>query len=287
MFAGPARAQNVLWVANNGSDANICTQTAPCATFQGAIDKGSVAQINCLTSGSYGTAHITASITIDCGTGNVGNIVGVTAITINATSAVKVVLRHLSLNGLDNVFNGILTEGDIVGSLTIEDCTLQRYTGAAIVFQPSSGRGLLQVTNSQVINSSFGITIGPAGGQIASVILNRVEISGNTNNGLTFIDTGIVAGTIRDSVVASNGGDGVHSSSGQVFFTVESSSIIANLTNGINAPTAGSNINVTGSTISGNLRGINAAAGSVVSFGNNTLNGNATDGAFTSTTTLK
>src|ERR1700704_6251187 len=74
MSASPVRAQNVLWVSATGSDAPVCSQAAPCLTFQGAINKGSVAQINCLTSGNYGPFTVTASITIDCGTGNIGTI---------------------------------------------------------------------------------------------------------------------------------------------------------------------------------------------------------------------
>src|ERR1700733_1295288 len=83
--ASPVRAQNVLWVGANGSDSNACGQTTPRATFQGAYRKGSVSQINCLCSGNYGNIPLTASITIDCGTGNVGNIVSssVSGITIN------------------------------------------------------------------------------------------------------------------------------------------------------------------------------------------------------------
>ena len=100
--ASPSRAQNVLWVFSAGNDANPCTQVNPCATFQGAISKGSVSQINCLNSGNYGAFTITASITVDCGTGNVGNVaVGAgNAITISAASAATIVIRHLSLNGL-------------------------------------------------------------------------------------------------------------------------------------------------------------------------------------------
>jgi hypothetical protein len=52
-------------------------------------------------------------------------------------------------------------------------------------------------------------------------------------------------------------------------------------------PTAGSNINVTASTISSNLTGVLASAGNIVSFGNNTLNGDATDGNFTSPKPLR
>ena len=68
MSATPVRAQ--LWVSPTGSDSNACTEISPCLTFQGAVNKGSVSQINCLSSGSYGTVSITTSLTIDCGTGN-------------------------------------------------------------------------------------------------------------------------------------------------------------------------------------------------------------------------
>jgi hypothetical protein len=285
----PARAQNVLWVSPGGNDGNVCSQLAPCLTFQGAINKGSVSQINCLASGNYGVITITSSITIDCGSGNVGNIAATTtrSITINAASTVNVVLRHLSLNGFGTAFNGIITTGSFAGSLTIEDCAFQGYAGAAIGFQPNNGRGLLQVSNTQLANNGFAISANPMNNQIASVILNRVVISGSGVNGITLEGAGTVVGTMRDSVVASSATEGIVASASQVFFTIESSSIIANLANGIHATTAGSNLNVTGSTISGNIRGVNATAGSIVSFGNNTLNGNATDGAFTSTTTLK
>src|SRR6202158_833209 len=86
--ASPARAQSVLWVSATGSDAAVCSQASPCATFQGAISKGSVSQINCLTSGNYGPFTVTASIIIDCGAGNIGNVVvsSGTAITLNTSS---------------------------------------------------------------------------------------------------------------------------------------------------------------------------------------------------------
>jgi hypothetical protein len=285
MSATPVRAQ--LWVSPTGSDSNACTEISPCLTFQGAVNKGSVSQINCLSSGSYGTVSITTSLTIDCGTGNVGNIISPSnAITISG-AGVMVVLRHLSVNGLGSAQNGIITSGSFNGSVIIEDCTVQRYTGAGIGLVPNTGRGLLQISNSQVINNSFGITVAPSNGQIASVALNRVEVSANANDGLSLIGGGIVAGTMRDSLVASNNADGIQTSATQVFFTIEESSIIANLANGIHAGSALSNLNVTASTISGNGTGITATQGSIVSFGNNTLNGNASNGSFTSTVALQ
>src|SRR6195256_1224357 len=93
--ATPVQAQNVLWVSATGSDAAVCSQAAPCLTFQGAIDKGNVSQINCLTSGDYGPFTVTASITVDCGTGNIGEIFITTnsGITITTGAAATVVLR--------------------------------------------------------------------------------------------------------------------------------------------------------------------------------------------------
>jgi hypothetical protein len=292
-FAGaatPALAQATrTWVSGVGDDANPCSRTAPCKTFAGAIATKTAAggEIDCLDPGEFGAVTITQSITIDCNS-NVGTIASAsTAITINASTAVTVVLRHLNLNGLGTAPNGITTVGFPSGSVTVENCTVQGYTGAGIGFTPSSGRGLLQVSNSQVINNGFGISVAPASGQIASVTLNGVEVAGNGNNGVSLAGPGVVAGTMRDSLVASNAVDGVQSTASQVFFTVEESSIIANLSSGIHTTSAGSNLNVTASTVSANGTGIKATSGSIVSFGNNTLNGNGSDGAFTSTASLK
>jgi hypothetical protein len=78
--ASPVLAQNVLFVSPLGNDANACSETAPCVSFQRACsqlayNRGSVSQINCLGAEFYGPITITGSLTIDCATGNVENIV--------------------------------------------------------------------------------------------------------------------------------------------------------------------------------------------------------------------
>jgi hypothetical protein len=284
--ASPARAQNALWVSPTGNDINACTPSAPCATFQGAINKGSVSQINCLASGNYGQASITASITIDCGTGNMGNIVqNANAITISAGAA-TVILRHLSLNGLGGAA-GIQTTS-FSGTLIIEDCMIHGYhNGPGIFFAPTGGRGLLQVSNSQIFDNSDGIVVQPSSGQIASVTLNGVELIANLGIGLNFNGAGVVAGTMRNSVAGENGTSGVVANAGQVFFTVEESSIVDNLTAGIVTKSPGSIVNVASSTIGGNGTGVGAISGSIISFGDNHMSTNATNGNFTSTTPLQ
>jgi hypothetical protein len=285
--ASPVWAQSVLWVASNGSDANACSQTSPCLTFQGAINKGGVAQVRCLTSGNYGAVTLTGSITIDCGTGNVGTVSitgsGNGAITTNITSAATIVLRHLSLNGNNSASFGIASFTS--GTLVIEDCTIQGFTNVGISSDPSA-RGLLQVSDSRIFNNGVGIHVTPFTNQIASVTLNRVELTGNLTDGLV-LEGGVVAGTMRDSVVAGNGQVGVLADASQVFFTVEESSIVANLTAGIKTNSAGTVLNVGASTIGGNGTGVLPTAGSLISFGNNQMSANGTDGNFTSTTALR
>jgi hypothetical protein len=291
--ASPALAQNVLWVSATGGG-TACSTAAPCATFQVAINQGAT-EIHCLNSGNYGPVTISASIIIDCGTGNVGIISNGASngVTINGGSLV--VLRHLSVNGNGSAGGiGIFTGAGYSGTLVIEDCTIQGFANTAgIEFTPSAGRGLLKVSNSQILSNSFGIIITPSGGQIASATLSRVELSGNANSGLVLGplmaggNNGVVAGVIRDSIVEANGASGIVATANQVFFTVEASTVVANLQFGIVSNSAGTNVNVTASTISSNLMGVQPTAGSIVSFANNTLNGNTTDGNFTSTKPLR
>jgi len=290
LFAvSPARAQSALWVAANGSDANSCTQTSPCATFQHAINIGA-SQINCLTSGNYGPVTIPASIVIDCGTGNIGTVsvtgAGTIAIATNTSSAAAIVLRHLSLNGNNSATFGIDANQFASGTLVVEDCTIQGFVGSGIAFEPFAGRGLLQVSDFRSFNNGVGINVDPGSNQIASVTLNRVELTGNSSNGLVLAG-GVVAGTMRDSVVGGNGQVGVLAESTQVFFTVEESSIVANLTAGIQTDSAGTVVNVGASTIGGNGTGVLPSSGSLISFGDNHMSANGTDGNFTSTKALR
>jgi len=160
-------------------------------------------------------------------------------------------------------------------------------SGYGILFSPISGRGLLQVSNSQVFGNAFGIVVSPSTNQIASVTLNRVESVGNKGEGVSLEGNGVVAGTMRDSVVGENGSSGVLAQAGQVFFTIEESSIVDNLSNGIQTNSANAIVNVGASTIGGNGTGVLASSGSIISFGDNHMSTNANNGNFTSTTALR
>jgi hypothetical protein len=299
--AGPAQAQSILWVAPNGSDANVCSQVSPCATFSGTISKGGVAQINCLGSGNYGslngttTVSISGSIIIDCGEGNVGEMTtggGSAAINIVTAGAANITLRHLSLNGNNSPSTiGISAAGFNSGTLIVEDCMISGFAGSGvgIEFGPTGARGTLQVSRSLIANNGFGVFVIPlAGSGVASVVLNGVELVGNAGDGLV-LQGAVVAGTLRNSLVAANGNIGVAAFSNQVFFDISGSSIIDNLSNGIfmDSPGSGSAVTVGGSAIAGNGTGVQSTAGALVSFGNNQLSANGSNGAFTGTIAQK
>jgi hypothetical protein len=285
--ASPVRAQATLWVATFGNDGAACSQASPCLTFQGAVNKGNASQINCLNSGDYGAVTITASITIDCGTGNVGIIQLATgnagngnAITISTPAAATIVLRHLSLNGYHNGFFGINTSSFSSGTLVVDECTIQGFT-QGILFTPQAGRGLLQVSDSQILDNTVGIAVSPNHGQIASVALSQVAVVTNSFAGLELNGAGTIAGTMRDSI-AGEGAYGVTTdASTQSFFTIENSSVIANTTAGILTQSAGAVLNVGASTFGANAVGVQANAGSIISFGNNQFSANTADGTFT------
>src|SRR5882757_6750105 len=91
LSATPASALNGrTWVSGLGNDANPCTRTQPCLTFQAAHDKTAAGgEIDVLDPGGYGTVTITKSISIvneGVGVAGIRTVAGATAITINAGS---------------------------------------------------------------------------------------------------------------------------------------------------------------------------------------------------------
>jgi hypothetical protein len=285
------------FVSATGSDANACTQAAPCLTFQRALTQtAAFGSILCLNSGLYSTATltITQSVTIDCGTGNVGKMdlstSGTTAIVINAGSTVHVTLRHLSLLGFPGT-SGIVTTGFPPGSsLDIEQSLIGSFLvsggvgGFGVSFTPTgSGRSTLAISDSLLVANGVGVSVVPPSGQITSVLFVNTGLSGSTTDGLDLAGAGVTAGDMRGSVLANNGGNGfTGSSAGGVFFTIENSTFSANLGVGIQTNSAGASVDVAGSTIGGNGTGVQALSGSLVSFGNNHISANGANGSFTS-----
>jgi hypothetical protein len=219
----PAHAQNGTltrsFVSSSGVDTNPCTVTQPCASFAHAYTmiaaNGIVAALD---PGKYGPLTIIGPVTINGNgwaaiTGSAGNAGA--GITINAGSG-NVVLTGLEIDGALASANGIVFNNG--GSLRIENSVIKDFTGTGIYFVPAVQSSLF-VTNTSVIdNSGDGLSVFPtsAGVQI-SVVLNRVEVLNNGNNGIGMNaarGANTINATATDSTAAGNGGTGFGSTSG-------------------------------------------------------------------------
>jgi hypothetical protein len=288
VVASPAYATNSQsFVASSGSDSNACTQAAPCLTFGHAIGQTSAGgEIDCLSGGNFGPVTITQSITIDCGEGQAGTASsnGEASITLNTSSSTVIIIRNLNLNGFGAPSYGIDTQSFPGGTLIIQHCTIKNFGGYGINFAPSSGRGVMQISDTAISNNQYGVLVNPASNVIASVVFDRVEITGSAGGGaaaIAFEGNGTIAGTLRQSLIAENGSYGVYTSAAAVYFTVEETSIVDNLVYGIVSLSSGTNFEVGASTIGGNGTGVSAQSGTIYTFGNNQISANGSNGSFT------
>jgi hypothetical protein len=217
----PAEAQATrTWVSGVGDDVNPCSRTAPCKTFAGAISKTAAGGvISVLDPGGYGVVTITKSITIDGG-GVVGSILssGTNGVIINAGAADEVWLRHLSIDGAGTGINGIRVINS-TGSVHIDDVSITDVSGRCIDVQPTSAMiyitnthasacagGALYIQNARaaVVNftsesSQYGVRVGPSG--IATV--KQSSASGGSMGFAAANDPSAVL-NLEDSVSTSN-----------------------------------------------------------------------------------
>jgi hypothetical protein len=289
--ANPARAagsNDISYVSNTGNDGNTCaTPATACASFFHALSEtANYGEIDCLNAGNYGATVIAQSVTIDCA-GGVG--FSASGFTINGTSIV-VRLRNLTINrgGL----GGFSVDAQNMAALYIENCVITNANAAnaafapylGIKFEPSASAQLF-VTNSVISdNGNFsggaggGIAIVPSSGALASVTLDGVKLLGNVYGIGLNSGGGTIVGALRHSIISGSNISGLVATGGgsPLLFTVEASSIMNNLSYGILTNGSGVNLQIGGSTISGNQIGVSGPG--IVSFKNNQIGGNGSDG---------
>jgi hypothetical protein len=245
----PANAQATrTWVSGVGDDANLCSRTAPCKTFAGAIASTAAGgEINCLDPGGFGAVIITKSITIDCEDTSNGGVLVQLVDGIKITTG-NVTLRGLDLNGLGSGLYGV----NVLGNATVNIQKSRIYGFATGGIRLASG-GTLVVANTTINNGGAGIVLDGAGGA-ARMTLRDVVISGNSGNGLTIQSSGAAVNALIDrTTIASNGGAGI-------------------------AVSGASTVLLGGSTITGNGTGLSQSGGTLYSFKNNQIGGNGVDG---------
>jgi hypothetical protein len=298
LYSAPASAQATrTWVSGVGDDVTPCSRTAPCKTFQGALPKTAAGgEINCLDPGGFGAITITKSISIICDNTEAGILVAATnAITINGAGAV-VEISGLDIEGLGQTgvagVNGIYFVNG--ASLTVRNTKIRGFrNGYGINFTPGANAALVldnvTISESGIASNAFtgGIQVSPVAGIAAQATLTNVQIVNNLNAGLR-IDTqagsgATVAATVKNTTI-SNDGTGImmRTATGAPLSLMLTDSIVSgNSVTGILAKGEAA-ARVGNTTITGNNAALTmGSGGSIFSYGDNRVDGNTTNSAFT------
>jgi hypothetical protein len=274
------------WVSGVGDDANPCSRTAPCKTFAGAIFKtANCGEIDALDPGGFGAVTITKGITIDGGGGETGQIAsvlvsGTNGIVVNDTdpTCTKVTLRNLDIQGDQSGVSGVVFQAG--SALTLDNVSVSGFTNLCVDFEPAV-RASLVISNSNLDNCTTGGVLASAG----SGGVTRANIRGTTIHRSGY---GVRAALNSDVLVyrcmiANNlsGGVLVDGNTGPAQAFIDSTTISNNQVAGIHALNNGiARITNTSVSFTGNGTGLLFdTGGQILSFGNNSVGGNATDGS--------
>ena len=271
------------WVSGVGDDANPCSRTAPCKTFAGAISKTAAGgEINTLDPGAFGAVTITKAITISSEGFEAGVLAsGTNGVVVNAGPNDIVTLRGLDLQGLDTGLNGIRF---LAGkALHVENCTIERFSGYGIDFEPTTSGAQLTVSDTLLRNNrggaGGGVLVRPAAGISANATFERIVAS---RNRVAFQIEDRGAASIRSSTISSsvNFGVIVISTAAAAEANVVSSQVVNNSLAGLRSEGALAVIRISDTSVFDNGVGIaTASGGAVLSYGNNQIAGNGSNGA--------
>lgn len=291
-FTTPSFAQATrTWVSGVGDDVNPCSRTAPCKTFAGAISKTAAGgEINCLDPGGFGAVTITKSITLDC-TGTMGSILNsaTNGIIVNdsltaSPGTVEVLVRGLSIDGAGTTpgINGVRF---ISGrSLVMQDVFIQNENGQNGISIEPTGAAEFYAENVTVTDGNLGIILQPVGAAgSVNAVLRNVRSQNNSQTGLlvspkatAVVDKSAFTGNANGVIANATGAN-------PAIVMLNDSVVSGNGTLGIRSNGANARIRVGNSVITANQTGLSILNGAILnSFGNNRLDGNVTDGAFTS-----
>ena len=290
LFIAPAQAQRArVFVASYGNDSNPCTFGSPCKTFQNAVNVVAAGgEVTAIDSAGFGTVTITnKSVSITSPNGVEAGIAvpsGGTGITINAGPNDAVHLQGLLIDGAGIGQTGIVFHSG--ASLTIENSVIRNLTSSGIAISPSSF-SVATVSSTLVVNNGGnGIFVQPASGGSVNAVFNRVEVYGNTQQGIAIFGnldtTGLVRAAAIDCVAANN----------ENGFFAQGNNVIANTILRVIRSTAFNNINgvnaidsaliiVSHSNLEDNSPNwVQSSGGSVLSYGDNSTDGVARPGGF-------
>ncbi|MBR0757062.1 hypothetical protein JQ604_33180 [Bradyrhizobium jicamae] len=300
---GGALAQNVTsFVSSTGNDGNACTFAAPCRNFQRAHDQtnagGFIQALDAVA--DFGAVVITKAIRIsgsstnDPGSRALISVTSGNAITINAPANANISLVNLELRGNGTSDNGVLFNSGYL---------LQIYGGAFYGFGGASPNGFgvkfapqafsrlfingLNASGNGTASTGAAVQVNPASGGGAFVDLTNITAYNNAF-GLAIDTSGSTTGVnavIHGGILQYNRQDGIVFVAGApIGVTVDNNALIlGNAGNGVRAINSGAFARLNNVTITGNTTGVAALSGGLVnSYGNNSIDGNGTNGTPTS-----
>ena len=185
------------------------------------------------------------------------------------------ILRNLSINGAGSGIDGIRFLAG--AALHVENVTVDRFTGRGLFFQPGATAELF-VRNSTFGHNAQGIDVAPSVGT-AKVSIEDSRAVDNTGAGVKAQTNAIVS--VRNSVATGNN-NGFIATGSSAFIELQGCGASHNVTFGVVAGlgAAASSIRMTNCLVTGNGTGVFAdAAGSVLSWGDNKIVDNASNGA--------
>jgi hypothetical protein len=267
------------WVSGLGDDVNACSRAAPCKTFAGAIARTNTeGEVNCIDSGGFGQVIISKSVTID-GTGCQAATFAPSAsgITINitaSTDAAKTVrLRALSINGNSAGANGIRVVA--ARKVIIEDTVIDGFTQSGISIEsPNANIFVKRTTISNILQSGINVSATLAAGSTTLWVDQCSFLS--CSSGLEVRSA--TRTSVRDTSM-SNNRTALTATDSEV--SVVNCNFSQNVV-GIQARNR-STIFLSLVTVAFNERGLDLPGGKIISFKNNFLHANITDGAPSST----
>jgi hypothetical protein len=272
------------WVSGVGDDANPCSRSAPCKTFQGAISKTAAGgEINCLDPGGFGGVTINKSLTIKCRFTEGGVLVsGSNGIIINAAATDRIILEGLDINGLGTGLDGIRILQ--AKSVKVLDSEIYGFLRRGISFEaPNSGAKLL-VADSHIFHNGAGILVAPpAGGNSTATVRNNLIV----RNGCGIVATNHLADAAFDfttncgTQLAGVGGVAKVNAFDNLISDNDTTAGVTGST-GVFANGPSSVVRLGNNQITGNNNGIKAIDpgpfGGIYSFGDNYVLGNAANG---------
>jgi hypothetical protein len=300
------------WISAAGDDANPCTRVSPCVSLDVAMSKTApYGEVDCVGPINDVGGTITKSIVIDCNAGvvvNSGdqNIPAGEGLVIQAGANDVVVLRGLHLSGIAPDSGLDVQESDAgvfittAASVIIEHCVIGSFRQFGILVE-ATGDTRLVVHDSQLIDDGSPlVTAGEIGGILVStsghvglsvtdtVIAHSEAGGGSGAAGLSawISGTGRINGVVAHTLIAGTGGEGVlaDGEGGQAGANISIMLDQLTLTGGsfaLDVRGPGTGLIAGRTSISGFGNALPALGGVLYSYGDNTVNGNGTDGAFT------